>query len=113
MLDWIMKKKGVEPEDIKVMDKKTIELYFDKAIHMPSLNKLIEVEEILKNAEKPLKRAEIKRKLKHKILHQSLNVLLAYLLDKEMIMDTKEGLVWIYYPELVKELKKITIPLKD
>ena len=55
-------------------------------------------EKILKNAELAIDREEIKRRLPVKIMHQTLNVILKYLEDKGLIVDSHKGVLWIYNP---------------
>lgn len=90
-------------------EKETIRLYFEKAIHYPTLKTVIEVENVLKSAQRPLKKADIKRKLKNKVMHQTLNIILAYLMERNMIVNTNEGFMWIYNPKIVRKIEKKTI----
>ena len=77
---------------------KLIREYFDSAIHYPTLKTVMEVENVLKKAAGPMKRAEIRRKMNNRIMHQSLNIILAYFLGKGMIVNSNQGFVWIYNP---------------
>ena len=77
---------------------KLIREYFDSAIHYPTLKTVMEVESVLKKATRPMKRAEIRRKMKNRIMHQSLNIILAYFLERGMVVNSNEGFVWIYNP---------------
>jgi len=83
-----------------VCDNKTesqmIRTYYLNAVHYPTLKTVIAVEDILKKSEEPVTRAEIKRRLNVKIMHQTLNLILAYLLERGMIVNSIEGFVWIY-----------------
>lgn len=89
-----------------------IRTYLENAIHYPTLKTVLEVEDVLKNSDEPLKKADIKRKLKTKIMHQTLNVILAYLLGRNMIIETGEGFVWIYNPRFVRKMRKGTIRVR-
>ncbi len=102
----IMKKHRVDGEY------KTIRMYFEKAIHYPTLKTVIEVENVLKRSDIPLKKAGIKRNLKNKVMHQTLNIILAYLMERNMIVNTTEGFVWIYSPKAVKKIEKTTIRVR-
>jgi len=73
-------------------------------IHYPSLRTVLMVEKVLKEAELTIDREEIKRRLPAKIMHQTLNVILKYLEDKNMIIDGHKGILWIYNPS--KKLRK-------
>lgn len=69
-----------------------------KIIHYPNLKTVLMVEEVLKNAEEPLTKTEIKEILPKGIMHQTLNLILEYLEDRGMIAFTSHGIVWIYNP---------------
>ena len=69
-----------------------------EVIHYPSLKTMLMIEKVLKNAEKIIDREELKRRLPTKIMHQTLNIILAYLEDKNMIVDGHRGILWIYNP---------------
>ena len=66
------------------------------------------VEKILKNAETAIDREELKRRLPNQIMHQTLNVVLAYLEERGMIIDGHKGILWIYNinPNLKKAIAK-------
>ena len=60
---------------------------------------MLMVEKVLKeNADRPLKKAEIKRLLPVKIMHQTLNVILDYLDEKGMILQGRKGAMWTHNP---------------
>lgn len=83
-----------------------MEIYNDKSIiHYPSLKTILMVEKILKNADTMVDREELKRRLPAKIMHQTLNLILLYLEEKGMILDSHKGILWIYNPSL--KLKKV------
>ena len=65
-------------------------------IHYPSLKTVLMVEKVLKDAELPISKEEIKRRLPTKVMHQTLNVILIYLEEKGMIILGKKGIQWIY-----------------
>ncbi len=69
-----------------------------KVLHYPTLKTVMLVENAIKNSRKPLNKAEIKRKLGVKIMHQTLNIILSYLEERAMIIKAKDGYVWIYNP---------------
>ena len=73
-------------------------------IHYPSLKTVLMVENVLKNANNPVSRKEIKALLPNKIMHQTLNVILSYLQDSGKIIDGRKGVVWIHNPS--KKLAK-------
>lgn len=77
-------------------------------IHYPTLKTILAVEDILKNADIMIDREELKRRLPVKIMHQTLNLILAYLEEKGMIIDSHKGILWVHNPspKLKKALEK-------
>lgn len=67
-------------------------------IHYPNLSTMLEVEKVLKNADIPLSREEIKRRLPAKIMHQTLNIILAYMENRGLIHAGQKGIIWTYNP---------------
>ena len=79
-------------------------IYKEKVIHYPSLRTVLMVEKILENADTMIDREELKRRLPNQIMHQTLNLILRYLEEKGMLIDSHKGILWIYNPS--KKLKK-------
>ena len=75
-----------------------IKMQKSKVIHYPNLKTVLMVEYILKRANKPLNREELKKRLPTKIMHQTLNVILDYLEDIGKIIDGRRGIIWIHNP---------------
>ena len=75
-----------------------------KVIHYPSLKTVLMVEDTLKKANNLLTREGLKKKLRKKVMHQTLNVILQYLEDSGKILDGRKGILWIYNPS--KKLDK-------
>jgi hypothetical protein len=77
-------------------------------LHYPNLKTVLEVEDIIKNAKLPLTRYQIIKKLKNKIMKQTLNVIIDYLDNKGIIFDSKKGIFWTYQAKekLDKRIKK-------
>lgn len=67
-------------------------------LHYPNLKTVLQVEEVLKEADGPITREEIKRRLLSGIMHPTLNVILSYLEERGMIYDGHKGISWIYNP---------------
>ncbi|MGV8087214.1 MAG: hypothetical protein ACP5N1_06310 [Candidatus Woesearchaeota archaeon] len=67
-------------------------------LHYPSLKTVLMVEEVLKKSNLAISREKLKNKLKTKVMHQTLNVILKYLEDSGKIIDGRKGIVWIYNP---------------
>ncbi len=73
--------------------------------HSPTLNTVLMVEKILKDAKETITLAELKRKLPKKIMHQTLIRILDYLqLSGKIIIGTK-GILWIFTER--RELNKL------
>ena len=70
----------------------------DNTIHYPTLKTILIVEKILKETETVITREELKRRLPTKIMHQTLNLILNYLEERGMIVDSHKGILWIYNP---------------
>jgi len=79
-----------------------------KIIHYPNLSTMLEVEKVLKKAEEPLSKEEIKRRLPSKIMHQTLNLILAYMENRGLILEGEKGILWTYNPSprLQKAIEK-------
>ena len=69
-------------------------------IHYPNLKTVLMVEEALKKSNKPLKREQLKSKLKNKIMHQTLNIILEYLEESGKIIDGRKGIIWMHNPSI-------------
>jgi len=65
-----------------------------KIIHYPNLKTVIAVEEVLKNSKEALSREEIKRRLETRIMHQTLNVAISYLVERNLVTDNEFGVRW-------------------
>lgn len=64
--------------------------------HSPTLNSVLMVEKILKNAGEIITIAELKRRLPKKVMHGTLLVILDYLqLSGKIIIGTK-GVLWVF-----------------
>jgi hypothetical protein len=70
----------------------------EQIIHYPSLKTMLMVEKVLKNADTMLSREELKRRLPNKIMHQTLNLILNYMENRGLIIDSHKGILWIYNP---------------
>ena len=69
-----------------------------KVLHYPNLKTVLMVERVLRKADTTLTRTQLKARLPKSVMHQTLNLILAYLEDKGMIADTHRGIVWLYNP---------------
>lgn len=73
-------------------------------IHYPTLKTILVIEDILKNADTMIDREELKRRMPVQIMHQTLNLILEYLEEKGMIIDSHKGILWVHNPS--PKLKK-------
>lgn len=73
-------------------------IYNKPVIHYPSLRTILMVEKALKEAKTTIDREELKRRLPLQIMHQTLNLILGYLEEKGMIIDSHKGILWTYNP---------------
>ena len=68
----------------------------ENAIHSPTLNTVLMVEDVLKEAGELLTVADLKRRLPKKVMHQTLLQILDYLqLSGKIIIGTK-GILWAH-----------------
>ena len=81
-----------------------------KAIYYPNLKTVMMVEKVLRDADLMLTREDIKRKLLAGIMHQTLNVILEYLAERGLIIDSKKGILWAHNdsPKLREAISKGT-----
>ena len=79
-----------------------------RIIHYPNLKTMLMVEKALKKAETMITREGLKQMLPSQIMHQTLNLILEYLEEKGMIIDSHKGILWIYNqsPKLKKAIEK-------
>jgi len=76
--------------------KRNINIHLTRNIHhWPTLKTVLMVERTLKDADGPISLEELKRKLKKKIMDQTLRLILAYLEDKGSILIGPKGISWI------------------
>ena len=76
----------------------------EKVLHYPNLKTVLCVEEIIKKAQLPMTRYQILKKLENKVMKQTLNVIIAYLEERGMVLDGTKGILWTYLPK--NKLKK-------
>ena len=85
----------------------------DKIKRYPNLSTVIMVEDFLhKNHETPITVPELKRKLPKQVMHQTLQVILAYLFKSGKIIYGPRGIQWIYSePEHIKRMMKNSVEI--
>lgn len=67
-----------------------------KILHYPNLKTVLEVEKIIKESELPLTRYKIIKKLNKKVMKPTLNVIIAYLDKRGLILDGSKGIIWTF-----------------
>ncbi|MDP3916999.1 MAG: hypothetical protein Q8Q42_01795 [Nanoarchaeota archaeon] len=77
----------------------------EKASHSPTLNTVMMVEDVLKDAGEVISLAELKRRLPKKVMHQTILQVLDYLqLSGKILIGTK-GILWVFAER--KELEQM------
>ncbi len=78
-----------------------------ETIHYPNLKTVMMVEDALKSGNLPVRREELKKRLPKQVMHQTLNIILAYLEESGKILDGRNGIVWIHNtnPQLEKAIR--------
>lgn len=79
-----------------------------EVLHYPTLKTVLIVENILKEADTIITKAELERRLPKQIMHQTLKLILEYLESSGKIIITEKGISWIYNenPKLKKLLEE-------
>ena len=75
---------------------KAIQLGQDSFRHSPTLNTVLMVEEVLKDAGELITVADLKRKLPKKVMHQTLLRVLDYLQFSGKIIIGTKGILWVF-----------------
>jgi hypothetical protein len=74
-------------------------------IHYPNLRTVLQVEKVIQNADTVITKNELKRRLPAKIMHQTLNLIIAYLEASGKVYVGSKGVTWIQNESLkLKEL---------
>ena len=75
-----------------------VQLLQEDVLHYPTLKTILQVEQILMNAEKAISNEALKRALGGRIMQPTLNLILRYLEDSGKIYISGKGIIWIYNP---------------
>lgn len=80
-------------------------------VRVPTLRNILRVEVVLREAKRSLNKEEIKEHLPAKIPHSTLTLILDYLLASKKIIQTKNGISWVFEegPQermIIKEIEK-------
>ena len=77
-----------------------------KTLHYPRLDTLLNVEAVLRKAQRAISKNELDRRLPKKIMRPTLNLILHYLEESGKIAILKEGIIWIYRGDISRKLKE-------
>jgi len=77
-----------------------------QVLHYPRLDTILNVEKILKNADSPISKNEIDRRLSKQIMRPTLNLILEYLQEAGKIAILEQGVIWIFHEDISNKLKK-------
>ncbi len=76
-------------------------------LHYPRLDTVLMIEEVIKNAKEYPSKRQLWLSLKKKVMYQTFNIVIDYLVDSNKVVIDKEGkVIWIWDPEGVKKYMK-------
>lgn len=82
-------------------------------IHSPTLESVLMVENTIKESDDYLGKYQLWKSLPKKMMYQTFQVILDYLLDSgKIIVDKDKKIVWIFNPSLVKKILKQGVKLR-
>ena len=67
-----------------------------ETLHYPNLKTILSVEKILQDADEPISKNELMRRLPKKIMRQTLSVIIAYLEESGKVLNGKKGILWTF-----------------
>ncbi|MBI5225154.1 hypothetical protein HY989_04760 [Candidatus Micrarchaeota archaeon] len=70
-----------------------------QVLHYPTLKTVLLVEDTLKEAKEPLSRYAIMKRLGNKVMKPTLDLIISYLEERGMVLDSPKGVVWTYSPK--------------
>ncbi|MDD5649860.1 MAG: hypothetical protein PHF86_05475 [Candidatus Nanoarchaeia archaeon] len=82
-------------------------------LHSPTLESVIMVEKTIQKYTQECGKYQLWKKLPKKMMYQTFQLILNYLVDSGKILIDKEGcIIWIYNPERIKKLMKENLVIK-
>lgn len=76
----------------------------EKILRYPRLDTVLMVEEFIKNNNGEYKKRKLWESLPKKMMYQTFQVIISYLLySKRVSIDAEGKIGWIYYPEIAKK----------
>lgn len=67
-----------------------------KIVHFPTLGTVLRVEKVLRESDGPISKNEIKKRLDTGIMHQTLNCVLKYLEERNLVYIGPKGVTWMF-----------------
>ncbi|MGD9275647.1 MAG: hypothetical protein PVJ67_00580 [Candidatus Pacearchaeota archaeon] len=81
-------------------------------LHYPRLDTILMIEEAIKNSEDYPTKMQLWKSLPKKIQYQTFKLILQYLEESNKIMFHEDKIIWVYNPELIKNLHEQGLILK-
>ncbi len=79
----------------------------NEVLHYPRLDTVLMIEEAIKNAKEYPSKRQLWLSLKKKVMYQTFNIVIDYLVESNKVVIDKEGkVIWIWDPEGVKKYMK-------
>ena len=76
-------------------------------MHYPRLDTVLMIEEAIKTAKEYPSKRQLWLSLKKKVMYQTFNIVIDYLVESNKVVIDKEGkVIWIWDPEGVKKYMK-------
>lgn len=71
--------------------------------HYPTLRTVTAVEDVIKTSDLAVSRTEILKRLENKTMRSTLNLILQYLKERGLVLETEKGFIWAKpSPKLLK-----------
>lgn len=79
----------------------------NEVLHYPRLDTVLMIEEAIKTAKEYPSKRQLWLSLKKKVMYQTFNIVIDYLVESNKVVIDKEGkVIWIWDPEGVKKYMK-------
>jgi hypothetical protein len=89
------------------MNSTTIFMKKENILRYPRLDTVLMVEEFIKSNDGEYKKRKMWESLPKKMMYQTFQVIIDYLLySKKISIDSEGKIGWVYYPEIAKRLSK-------
>ncbi len=85
-----------------------------KILRYPRLDTIIMVEKAIQKYDGEFTKHQLWRKLPKQMMYQTFCLVIDYLFDKKISIDSKGKIGWIYYPEIARKyLARTDLGLRD